>query len=734
MSKLRAQPAKETSRKHPDFVEEQNHLATTIQEMRQIIDELTADMDERLQKINKARSVRDEVSAYVHSLMKSDHAAKIDEIERTLPNPYFGRIDFREDGAEQFEPFYIGRTKIARPVIHHSSDILVFDWRDPVSAIFYECEGGRATYEVLGRYSYSGDVRLKRQHKIEDGRLLDIADDDMLGRLTNRQEPLIADPFLKERLLQGAGDRLQDIVTSIRSEQNRIIREPLNQVTVIQGVAGSGKSTIGLHRLSYLLYNDKLNPARLAVIAPNRIFLNYISDLLPDLDIGQAKQLTFTDVAAVIAAASLRIEQRQDQPDAVIRWKGSPQLIAVFQAFIDRQLAKFCVKLADLSLFDRQLVITREQQLEKVLEGAQIPYHERLNSLEKYIRFRIRNFLEVLQARLNRGERGISDELLQRVRQETDVFLNKHFRTWPRLELLAAYMAVYGDKPSWKSLKRLGADCAQLAACTLPGLRQGMIGREDLAPLCCLKFLLDGSDHVDSYDHIVVDEGQDLNLLEYMVLRRLSRNQSFTIMGDTLQGIRQGGLDNWQSLLREVFGEARSHYYEVNYSYRSAKEIVDLFNRVMPAGRSKAIPVYAIGRTPRIVRAASAGDCSRRLAAAIAEFKQLGCRSIGIISRGEEESIAVYEALKEMSAAGGDLHLLDAAAAAYRGGVTVAPVRVAKGLEFDGVLITNASDREFDTSDLDAKLLYVALSRAMYYLRIFYQGRLTPLLQKSLSR
>ena len=186
---------------HPDLPLEKAHLENTIQEMKQIICDLDADIDVRLHKIGQSRSIKDEVSAYVHSLMKSDHAAKIYDIEHVLPSPYFGRVDFREDGTDHFESFYIGRTKIARLAIHSVSDILVFDWRDPVSAIFYECQNGRATYEVLGRYSYTGEVRLKRQYKIEDGELLAISDEDILGQLISRQqESLIADPFLKETL------------------------------------------------------------------------------------------------------------------------------------------------------------------------------------------------------------------------------------------------------------------------------------------------------------------------------------------------------------------------------------------------------------------------------------------------------------------------------------------------------------------------------------------------------
>ena len=270
-----------------------------------------------------------------------------------------------------------------------------------------------------------------------------------------------------------------------------------------------------------------------------------------------------------------------------------------------------------------------------------------------------------------------------------------------------------------------------MAAQTIPLLQSGQINHEDLAPLCYLKYLLDGTDHLATYDHIVVDEGQDLNLLEYVVLSRLSRNLSFTIMGDIFQGIQAGrGLESWQSLLREVFGEARSRYFEINYSYRSAKEVVDLFNLVMPDGRAKAIPVYEIGRQPAIRRAASDADGIDRLVAGISEFKQLGCKSIGVLTKDEAASEAIFQALKDIYPDLTDVNLIAGVAAGYKGGITVAPILLAKGLEFDGVIVWNASDREFREEYLDAKLLYVALSRAMYYLTVLYQGRLTPLLRK----
>ena len=714
-----------------EFILEQQHLDQTIEDMQHIISALESGIEARVQKISRSLSIKDEVSAYVHSLMRSDHAAKLDDIERALPSPYFGRVDFREDGTDEYEKFYIGRTKIARPDIASAADILVFDWRDPVSTIFYECQNGRATYDVLGRYTYTGDVRLKRQYKIESACLISMSDDEIYDKLLQRQqEAMIADPFLLERLLQGSGEKLKDIVTSIRSEQNEIIREPLNQVVVIQGVAGSGKSTIGLHRLSYLLYNEKLNPKKLAVIAPNRVFLDYISDILPEIDAQDVQQLTFEDLAGTILGTETTIAPEPPLPPAVAAWKGARDFSLVLQTFLDRQLEKFCLKLTDIVLFDGQLTITRQEQLEHLLQDTNLPYNKRLAGLEGYIRFRVRNYLEVVEAKNRRGMRGMTDKLLEKLRKEGAAFLEKHFAKWPFWQPNAAYVAVFHDKASWKSLRKKGADPALLAEHSVPLLKAGQFSRDDLAPLCWLKLLLDGYDSLVQYDHIVVDEGQDLSLLEYLVLCRLSRNMSFTVMGDMLQGIHgERGLNSWQELLKDIFGQAKYRYFEVNYSYRSAKEIVDLFNQVMPETQSKAIPVYEIGSKPQIRRVLTEQHGWQQTALALEEFKQAGCRSVGILTRHEQQAAALFAGLQSLLP-DTVIHLVTGSSAGYKGGVTLLPISLAKGLEFDGVIVWNASEKEFGAGIADAKLLYVALSRAMYHLRIFYQGRLTPLLGK----
>lgn len=735
-------------KEHPDYTLEKKHLDGTINEMKLIVSSLERDIDQRVQQMRLSLEYKDQVSSYVHSMMKNDHIDKIYDIQGAIDSPYFGRVDFKEDETSHYESFYIGRVKISRLEISGIQDILVFDWRDPVATIFYECQDGRASYDVLGRYYYHGDVNLKRQYKITEGVLEKISDDYIWDQVMARQhEAVLSDPFLTERLLQGTGNKLKDIVTSIRSEQNKIIRETLNQVIVIQGVAGSGKSTIGLHRLSYLLYNEKLDPQKMMVIAPNKIFLDYICELLPEIDADDVGQSTFMDLVAMMTQrefilhkdekAQLYLEnkegdQRRDQLSNVAKLKGSLEFIKVIEGWQLKKTEKFCLKLKEIKLFDDQLVIIKEEQIGKVMEGNHliISYNERIRTLIGYIKFRVRNFLEVLEAR-QRQATGGTDKKFEQYKKQGASFLEGHFTQWLIHDIVIAYMEVFRDKSIFKSVKHKKYDLTFIAQYSLEILGEGKVEKEDLAPLCYLTYLVDGFHHVTRFEHIVVDEAQDLNALEFTILRLLSRNSSFTIMGDMSQGITSyRSIENWQVLMKDVFGDVKSIYREVNYSYRSAREIVECFNSVMPTGYSAAIPVYEIGHQPIVEQVATNQETILAIVKAIKKFESLGCKSIGIITKLEKDSLLIYHTLKREPFAIDHINLITNDTLTYQGGISILPITLAKGLEFDGVIIANASDKEFKENSFDHKLLYVALSRALYYLYIVYRGTITPLLKK----
>lgn len=731
---------------HPDYASEKQHLDNTIEEMNQIIFSLEEDITKRSQQMRVSLENKDQISTYVHSMMKHDNAEKIYDIKEALGSPYFGRVDFKDDDAEEYESFYIGRVKISRLDILTVKDILVFDWRDPVATIFYECQDGRASYDVLDRYHYSGDVNLKRQYKIVDGILQKISDDYILDQLSDpKKESLLADPFLTERLMQGTSNKLKDIVTSIRAEQNKIIRETLHQVIVIQGVAGSGKSTIGLHRLSYLLYNEKLDPQKMMVIAPNKLFLDYICELLPEIDADDVRQQTFIDVVHEITQTTFSLQQdekaqlflenrikdnRRDQLEAVAQLKGSLDFMKVLDTWVDKKIEKFCLKLKDIVLFDQKLLITKEQQIENFMQGSTLntPYNERVKTLVGYIKFRIRNFLEVLEIGQRRKSGG-TDKLYEQYTKQGTEFLDTHFIKWPCDDIRTCYMEVFSNKGTFKSLKNKKLDIAFICEYSSGILQEGKVEREDLAPICYLSYLVNGWNHIVKFEHIVVDEAQDLNALEFMILKMLSKNSSFTIMGDLSQGITAyRSIESWQVVMKEVFSDVKSIYREVNYSYRSAREIIECFNKVMPRGHSAAIPVYEIGQEPVYEQVSTDGEAILAIRKAINVFKERDCKSIGIITKSERDSISLYHALQQEDD-NEDLHLITSDTLSYQGGISILPVGLAKGLEFDGVIMWNASDQEFKNNRFDAKLLYVALSRPLYYLHILYQGNLTPLLK-----
>ncbi len=732
---------------HPDFEVERSHLENTVTEIHQIITDLHSDIDDRFNSMQKSLSVKDEISAYVHAMLRGDNAKKIYDLEGAIPSPYFGRVNFREDGTEEFISFYIGRCKVARLQIQGPQDILVFDWRDPVSAVFYECYAGRASYDVQGRYHYSGDVNLKRQYKIENSTLKAIVDNYILDQVMARQQQaLLADPLLVDRLRQGATDKLKDIVTSIQLEQNKIIREPLNQVTVIQGVAGSGKSTIGLHRLSYLLYTEKLDPKKLIVIAPNRIFLDYISELLPEIDAADVHQMVWEDLVAMITRTEYKIiedhrlelimsgrnKENVRLLQDIARLKGSLDFIQILETYMERKVRKICLKLEDISLFDGRLLITAKEQLDRFMADIKAPYNERLRSLTNYITFRVNNYVDIKKARQAKG--GSSEEETKRSRTAADAFLEKYLKRWNPLNLMDAYREVFADKAAFKSVKDKNYDLDTIRNSSLSILSADQVEREDLAPLAYLAYLVNGWRHITKFDHIVVDEAQDLNALEFAIIKRLSSNGSFTIMGDLSQGIYSyRSIGNWNVLLKEIFADARAVYREISYSYRSAKEIIDVFNRVMPQGHTRAVPVYEIGRKPTMEKILSPEQGVCRTAKMLKTFLERGAKSIGIITKLEKDAVELHDKLLHAVKAEQitcPIHLVVGQAASYRGGVSVLPVSLAKGLEFDGVIVWNAAAAEFTAEAFDARLLYVALSRAMHHLHIMYQGDLTPLLRK----
>lgn len=723
---------------HPDYNQERQHLTETIAAMRESIPEL----EEAGFEVHAWDS---EVDIQAKRMVAKYRQHKADALRGALDSPYFGRVEFEEDGIYLPENLYIGRVGFNGP-----EELQVMDWRAPKASVFYESQGGRAKYEVRGE-QYYGKVTLKRQYQIEDGVLERFFDDQVISALTESL-PGEKDEVLRRRLEQSTA-KLKDIVETIRSEQNIIIRQPLEQVCIVQGCAGSGKSTIALHRVSYLLYNYKnLEASKVAVIAPNRLFIDYISAVLPGLELEEIQQFTFITLCArILQVEETRIvDMAGDARNEIERQKGSLEFRRILDDFVRQRTQEFSNNLNDISLFEGYLLISKEDLARQFNEGNN-PYNRRLESLAKYVEFRINYFLQTSDIppgqENSKSKRSNIKGYLQRI---TEKYEQKIYRSSAKtktgtdksttrvtdlrqqmkqeIEGIQQAKADFLQELSAK-LEPLDVLEAYRQACPhklAPSIAEGKLAREDLAGLCYMQYLLEGCG--SKLQHIVVDEAQDLSPLEFVIIKLQGRN-SFSILGDLAQGINAArGLNNWQVLLEQVFKGGQVQFFELKQSYRSTKEIVEFANRVIPPGLPRGVPVFRQGEPPQIEGTDTWQENAGRCLSKIRDFLAKGCSTVAVIAKTSAMSVKIYEHLcSELP----DIHLITADSTSYEGGISVLPVVLAKGLEFDAVIVWDASAGIFTTDPLDAKLLFVALSRPLHYLHVFHIGELTPLLQNT---
>jgi len=728
---------------HPDYKNEVIHLEETINEMIQEIDALESKSNETRAKqmellaVNDKKSIMEDLNTY--SNIQKGISKKLLEIESALDCPYFGRVDFKEDNSNEFEPLYIGKVGFRQ-----GSKYGVIDWRMPIASIFYECENGRAKYEAPGG-TFSGDVKLKRQYTIKDSQLVSFADDVIADKIAKTiekvaskgREPIkddvISDPILLEKLKQNSDKKLKDIIETIRAEQNKIIRQPLNKVLVVQGVAGSGKSTVGLHRISYILYNNKgIDPGKILVVAPNKVFLDYISDLLPGIDAKGVIQLTFEQLAFNIIGTDLNVLKDEkveffvsaakenlyqflkDAMVSVSKFKGSLSFIKLIDYIINKKTNEIISELKDVSLFGEKLKISRDEQV-NYLKGN-TPLNNKIMMLKKAIESKVKVFIE---------RQAFFTDNVNTLEQEAVTFLNSYLKNLKRIEPISVYKELYEDDYIYKTLykNRYFSFAAQY---TLKILGSGCVEREDLAALCYIKYMTDGIGSGHKYAHIFVDEAQDLSPLEFVVLKLVSENNSMTIMGDMNQGINSHrGIDNWEELINNIYSELKPQYFEILSSYRSTKEIVEFSNKLIPKNLPKAKPVARNGEKPTIEKVSSYKDGINKVIKMIKYYQNNGCQSIGILAKKERECRTIYSALTKLGDGFENINLIDDTTDKYNGGISIVPIVLSKGLEFDAVILWNASDENFSDTDFDLKILYVAVTRPMHYLHILYKGNIT---------
>lgn len=649
---------------------------------------------------------------YTEQVLDSHRQERKRRLAAADREPYFGRLDFREEGKERPEPIYIGKFGVSDLA---DQTPLVIDWRAPIASLFYSFAGGdpRVAYESPEGVVH-GTVSLKRNVLIRQGELQRVVDSYAEGQ----EQEAVTDEFLLHRLGESKDNRLRDIVSTIQQEQDAIIRTEKNKILFVQGVAGSGKTTVALHRLAYLLYRyqDRLRADRMMILAPNRMFLQYISGVLPELGVGDIRQTTFAEWALELLGEGVEL---QDSDTELARWFERKTTARELDEAPGRRKGSLeMLRRIDAALLALETNLIPDEPFRPApdlwLPAEQIrawfreePADEPLMKRRERLTARLRRWMEI-----EIGRNRWSDKT---VRANATAKWKAYVRKLPQPDACAFYTKqVLGEAVSAAGKAAKGSK------------RPAAVAAEDLPALAYIQLRLYGAGNTPFYDHIVIDEAQDYSPLQLAVLKERQRVPSMTVLGDLQQGIHGYiGIRNWDELT-EVFDRADTAYYELDRSYRSTTEIIEFANRIlagMEGGVKPAKPVFRSGR-PVETEAVGETDPADAVAGVIRQWLQdKELHTVAVLCRTAASCERLHAALGERGIAA---TLVKAKQQDYEGGLTVVPAYLSKGLEFDAVLIPDADEDQYGPQD--AKLLYVACTRALHRLKLLYRNRLTPLL------
>ncbi|MGG8360535.1 HelD family protein [Bacillus cereus] len=670
-------------------------------------------MDEQLDRLEKIPVYYGE--DFKEQILESMRESNRQNLRIGVQEPYFGRLDFQEDGKEEVMPIYIGKVGVSDM---DTMKPIIIDWRAPVASMFYSFTGG----EELAFYQspdglVEGDVYLKRNISIRKRELERVVDTYVKGN----EDVSHADDFLLYRLGENKDNKLKDIVSTIQSEQNDIIRAERNLPLLIQGVAGSGKTTIALHRLAFLIYEyrEQLEAERMIVFAPNSLFLDYISSVLPELGVGNISQTTFPDWALRTLDDSVKLKQtekklkeafsinRDEKKVMLGKLKGTLE----FKTFIEERMIQFeneLVPTKDFEAWDRAII-----PLEDVKKWMQVEYkHYPLQKRRERLVGRMKRWIEIELKKF--GETN-EKKLLKK---EATKRLNAYMKFWPKMSALSLYSSIVKSKEILEVLPE------ELVKETEKSCRKKEVCVEDLPALIYIHHRITGIEIGQKFHHVVIDEAQDFSPFQVYVLKEITLGNSFTILGDLSQAIYDyQGIEDWNAF-KEVFQE--TGYYELTRSYRSTKEIIEFANEIIknaeiPVGL--ATPVFRSGEDVKVIHAENQFT---EIVKTVKHLQNADVKTIAVIGRTEDDCRDIYVKLTN---AGLTVNVIEANQSKYEGGISVVPVYLAKGLEFDAVLLIDVDEEHYKNTKHDAKLLYVGCTRSLHDLWIFHGGEASPLIK-----
>lgn len=628
---------------------------------------------------HEIRSMRE--SILNHFALGESVIDKRRRLGRILDIPYFGRIDFKEkkNGANIL-PIYIG---IHTFYDSQSKTNLIYDWRAPISSMFYDYELGEATYtSPVGEIS--GDVLLKRQYRIRKGKMEYMIESSLT----------VHDEILQKELSSNADDKMKNIVTTIQREQNRIIRNEEAHILIIQGVAGSGKTSIALHRIAYLLYTLKgdISSKDILIISPNKVFGDYISNVLPELGEESVPETSMEQILSGILENKYKYQSFFEQVTELlgkttqsfierIRYKSSFEFISQLNKFI-LHMENNCFKATDVKL-TRHITIPAKYIEEQFKRFNRYPMRQRFEAMTDYIleMMKVQYYFTVTTADRNL----LKKEIKKMFAGNNDLQVYKEFFEWI-------------GKPELFKLRK-----------------NRILEYTDLAPLTYLHLALDGNITQCRVKHLLIDEMQDYSPIQYKVIQKLYPCRK-TILGDASQSVNPYG-SSTAGMIRKAF--TMGEVMKLCKSYRSTFEITDFAQKIQT--NNELEPVIRHGEFPSVLRFENTEKENSGIIDLISSFKQSGYKSLGIVCKTEAQAKELAESLQIYTA---EVYFLSNQSSAFVKGIIVASSHMAKGLEFDEVIIPHVNDKNYNSA-IDKSMLYVAVTRAMHKLTLTYNGKLS---------
>lgn len=664
------------------------HIGQLSEELHDLMETYGPKDKEALSLIHNTQS---QLQEYKRDLMRCRKARK---------KPYFGRIDFKNKNQPQDESYYVGRVGISE----NGSDPVVIDWRAPAAAVYYENTLGPCKYVVKNEGICHINLKRKRTYEIENDVLKDFFESDVVAN----------DELLTKYLAKNKKAVLGEIIATIQKEQNAIIRKSPKTNMIVQGVAGSGKTTVAMHRISYILYNyeNEFRPEDFYIIGSNRILLNYITGVLPDLDVYGVSQMTMEQLFVRLLYEEWNPEIHQIS--SILRQDESSGIKGSFEWFHD--LETFCGEYEKMVIpceniylgKNRVLLLSADAILAYLSDNRKMSMQSKIHMLNKILQAKLENEL---------SGRSISND------QEEKKELQRRYR-W------------YFGKEVWKGsifeLYRRFLDVQAQKGKAVTVL-ENQYDVYDLAALAYLYKRMKETDGIREASHVIIDEAQDFGMMAYGALAYCLRGCTYTIMGDVSQNIHYGyGLNDWKDLKKLILTGPYDSFGLLKKSYRNTVEISAFATEILKHGNFSIYPAEPIIRHGSQVRVKECTDEKHMIQTTektIQKWLKERYETIAVICCDREETAEVTGYLaKSISLVNTELETTE-----FGSGVMVLPVEYTKGLEFDAVLIYNPSSENYPAKDQYVKLLYVAATRALHELMVVHQGNLTELIGKPVS-